>query len=165
MIDRKNVTMRPLRQEDASFLRSIFLDNDEYYDIFFDSERDSSEWNNRVAHFIKQTSIRHFIVEADGTPVGWLSYIDEEPAERELGILVVNKENLHCGYGAKSLSWLIGKSKAENIHTLSLNVNQSNNRAIRFYKRFGFEIMAEEIIPQCNEAINVHQYKMKLSFL
>jgi len=165
MIDEKNVTMRPLRQEDASFLRSIFLDNEEYYDIFFDSERDLSEWNNRVAHFIKQTSLHHFMIEADCIPVGWLSYIDEEPAERELGILVISKEHLHHGYGAKSLSWLIEKSKAENIHTLSLNVNQSNNRAIRFYKRFGFEIIAEEIIPQCNEALNVHQYKMKLSLL
>ena len=42
-----------------------------------------------------------------------------------------------------------------------LNVNQTNTRAIRFYQKFGFEIIGAEIIPQCNEAVNLAQYKMK----
>ena len=113
--------------------------------------------------FISQTDIRHFVVEADCGPVGWLSFVDEGESERELGILVIRKENLRCGYGAKSLLWLIEKSRKEHIHTLLLNVNQSNIRAIQFYKQFGFEIVAEEIIPQCNDAANLAQYKMKMA--
>ena len=56
----------------------------------------------------------------------------------------------------------IEKCKEENVEKIILNVNQSNTRAIKFYKNFGFEIYAEEIIPQCNEAINLAQYKMQL---
>ena len=159
----KNVTIRPLRQGDAGFLCSIFKGNEQYYDIFFDSEWDLSVWEDRVTRFISQTDIRHFVVEADCGPVGWLSFVDEGRSERELGILVISKENLRCGYGAKSLSWLIEKSRKEHIHTLLLNVNQSNIRAIQFYKQFGFEIVAEEIIPQCNDAVNLAQYKMKMA--
>lgn len=160
-----NVTLRPLQQGDAAFLCSIFKDNAEYYNIFFDSECDLSEWSKRVGHFIRQDDITHLIIEAEGHPVGWLSYFDEEPHIRELGILVISSENRHRGYGAISLSWLIETSTADNIHTLSLNVNQNNTHAIQFYRRFGFEITAEEIIPQCNDAIDLPQYKMKLSMI
>ena len=38
-----------------------------------------------------------------------------------------------------------------------------NEKVLDFYKKFGFEIYAEEIIPQCNDAINLAQYKMKLA--
>lgn len=161
----ETITIRPLRQEDAAFLYSIFKDNMEYYYIFFDSETSVSKWENRVKRFIEQGQICHFIIEANNTAVGWLSYIDLELTEREIGILVIKKEHLHCGYGAKSLLWLIEKSKADNVRRLLLNVNQNNTRAIQFYKKFGFEIFAEEIIPQCNDAVNLAQYKMKLDLI
>jgi len=157
-----NVSIRSLQQQDAEFLCSIFKDNTEYYEIFYDSETSLLEWENRVAFFIKQNKISHFIIEKENNAVGWISFLDIEPSERELGILVLKKEYIHCGYGAQSLLWFIKKSKAENVHRVLLNVNQSNDRAIEFYKSFGFEIFAEEIIPQCNDTINLAQYKMQM---
>ena len=157
--------IRPLRQADAPFLCSIFNDNIEYYEIFFDSCDSAEEWEKRVRCFLNQNVVRHFVMEADGEKIGWLSYLDTAPAERELGILVVIRENLGRGYGAESLSWLIEQSRADGMRNLLLNVNQSNTRAIRFYQKFGFKIFGEEIIPQCNEAVNLAQYNMKLSLL
>ena len=155
--------IRPLQQDDAAFLCSIFKDNAEYYDIFFDSENTLAEWNNRVANFLNQNQVNHFIMEVNSNKVGWISFADAESRERELCILVISKEYLRSGYGSQSLSWLIEKSKADKMHGLLLNVNQSNNRAIQFYEHFGFEIVGEEIIPECNEAVNLAQYKMRLS--
>lgn len=43
-----NIVIRSLQQEDAMFLCSIFKDNAEYYEIFFDSENTLSEWEHRV---------------------------------------------------------------------------------------------------------------------
>ena len=163
MINETSITIRPLLQTDSAFLCSIFQDNAEYYEIFFDSETSLSEWNNRVMHFLNQCVVHHFIIEANGTAVGWISYTDTEQGERELCIFVISEEHLRCGYGSQSLSWLIEKSKTENMQNLLLNVNQSNSRAIQFYQKFGFEIYAEEIIPECNEAVNLAQYKMRLS--
>ena len=156
------MNVRPLQQKDAEFLCSIFKDNEEYYEIFFDSANTLSEWNDRVEHFLGQTVVNHFIIEINDKRVGWISFADTEFAERELCILVISKEHLRCGYGTQGLSWLINKSRADNMQALLLNVNQSNNRAIQFYQHFGFEVVGEEIIPECNEAVNLAQYKMRL---
>ena len=139
------IAIRPLQPEDAAFLCSIFKDNKEYYEIFFDSANTLSEWCNRVIRFLSQNVVSHYIIEANSVPVGWISFSDTDAAERELCILVINKENLRCGYGKQCLSWLIEKSKAE------------GNR------NFGFIIFAEEIVPECNEAVNLAQYRMRLS--
>lgn len=157
--------IRPLRQDDASFLCSIFKDNTEYYEIFFDSGNTLPEWNNRVKGFLNQSVVSHFVMEANNKEVGWISFLDVESAVRELCILVISKEYLRCGYGTQSLSWLIEKSKADDMHSLLLNVNQNNKRAIQFYQKLGFEIVGEEIIPECNEAVHLAQYKMKLSLV
>lgn len=154
--------LRPLLESDAEFLCSIFKDNLEYYNIFFDSESDVSEWRRRIEHFIRREKIYHWIIEADNIPVGWFSYTDENEGERDIGILVIKKEHLRKGYGKKSLEKFIADCREKNIHTVYLSVNQDNERAICFYKKMGFEIYDEEIIPQCNEAINLAQYKMKL---
>lgn len=156
------MNVRPLQQKDAEFLCSIFKDNAEYYEIFFDSANTLSEWNDRVERFLGQTAVNHFIMEINDKKVGWISFADTESAERELCILVISREYLRCGYGTQGLSWLINKSRADNRQALLLNVNQSNHRAIRFYQHFGFDVIGEEIIPQCNEAVNLSQYKMRL---
>lgn len=157
--------IRPLQQDDADFLCSIFKDNAEYYEIFFDSANAPSEWSNRVRRFLNQNEVKHFIIEANTHKVGWISFTDTESAERELCILVISREHLRCRYGTQGLSWLIEKSKTDNMYSLLLNVNQNNVRAIQFYKNFGFEIIGEEIIAECNDAINLAQYKMRLSLM
>lgn len=162
MKSKENFIIRSLKQEDAEFLCAIFKDNTEYYEIFYDSETNVCEWEERVGLFINQNRIFHYVIEDENNGVGWFSYLDISSTEREIGILVIKKEYLHCGYGAKTLLWFIEKCKEENVEKIILNVNQSNTRAIKFYKNFGFEIYAEEIIPQCNEAINLAQYKMQL---
>ncbi len=158
----KKFNVRALKQEDAKFLCSIFKDNEEYYKIFFDSESNLLNWEKRVERFIKQNDIRHYIIESNNISIGWLSFSDEKSTTREVGIFVIDKENLHSGYGTQGLSWLIDKCKKDGIQAITLSVNQDNTRAIRFYQKFGFRIFDEEIIPYCNEATDVAQYKMKL---
>ena len=157
--------LRPLNKSDAEFLCSIFKDNQEYYNIFFDSESEVSEWERRIEIFLKNNGIHHFIIEEE-VPVGWFSYLDcPDQGEREVGILVIKKDFLHCGYGKKTFLEFFEICKKDHIHTILLSVNQNNERAINFYKKLGFEIYAEETIPQCNETINLEQYKMKLNLV
>jgi len=154
--------IRPLQPSDARFLCSIFSGNDEYYNIFFDPETDISEWEIRVGHILSDQNTHHFIIENDHEPVGWFSFEDLSDTECSIGIIVVKREHLHCGYGREALLWLTDRCRKRGAATLTLNVNQNNNRAIRFYRQFGFTIYAEEIIPECNDAVNLKQYKMKL---
>lgn len=159
---KSNISIRPLQSGDGAFLCSIFKDNRQYYQIFHDPEARVSAWEQRVNRFIQQDQINHCIITSDDTSVGWLSYYDAEADEREIGILVIKAEFLSLGYGAAALCWLIEKRRKEHKSSLVLNVNQDNKRAIRFYRQFGFVIIGQEIIPQCNDAIDLAQYKMKL---
>lgn len=156
------VTIRPLQQTDSAFLCSILQNNEEYYQIFFDPEDDPTEWARRVKRFLTQNEVQHFIIEAKGEPMGWISYADAEDKSRELCILVIHPAHLRSGYGAQALLWLIEKSRKDKLQALLLNVNQSNARAIQFYQQFGFAIYAEEIVPECNDATDLAQYKMRL---
>ena len=156
----QNVFMRPLLQTDAGFLCSIFQDNEEYYHIFYDSANSIAEWENRVTRLLSQDVVKHFIIEAEGIPVGWLSYSVLSPDAWELDILVLKQEFLHRGYGSAALSWLIHQCTGSCASSITLNVNKENARAIHFYQKFGFRIVEEQIIPECNDAVNLIQYKM-----
>ena len=160
---KQNLIMRPLQQNDAAFLCSIFADNAEYYQIFHDSETCVAQWEARVSRFIRQKEVAHYILQDGERKVGWLSFSDLSPEARELDILVICREYLRCGYGSAALSQLLEKCREEAVASIVLNVNQSNGRAIRFYEKFGFEICGEEIVPECNDAIDLAQYKMKLN--
>ena len=159
------ITIRPLRPGDGAFLCSIFKDNADYYNIFYDSETSVYAWEQRVLRFIQQKQICHRIIEADNSAIGWLSFSDLSQTERELDILVLKKDHLGQGYGASTLSWFLKLCKDDHINSVFLNVNQANIRALRFYQAFGFRILAEEIVPQCNDAQNLAQYRMGLQFL
>ena len=159
-----NVNIRPLQLDDAEFLCSIFKENTEYYHIFFDSEACIDAWQERVNRFLSQTDISYRIITANNMPVGWFSYMKADQNSFEIGILVLKPAYLGQGYGAAALRWIIDKVRSEDCNCLFLNVNQSNTRAISFYQHFGFEICGEEIVPQCNDAENLPQYKMRLQF-
>jgi len=157
------ITFHPLTQKDAPFLCSIFKDNAEYYQIFFDPANTLQEWDCRVARFLTQDSVRHHIIAANRNPVGWLSYYDEENGLRELCILVLHPHFLGMGYGSQSLRLLIDSAKADRRSGLLLHVAANNTRAIRLYQKHGFEITGKEIIPECNDAVNLAQYIMQLN--
>lgn len=157
--------LRPLNKADAEFLCSIFKNNEEYYNIFFDPETDVSQWERRIDFFLNNNGIHHFIIEEEKIPVGWFSYLDCPDQEREVGILVIKKDFLYCGYGKKTFEEFFEMCRADKVHTIFLSVNKDNERAIKFYKKFGFEIYSEEVIPQCNDGIDVEQYKMKLKLI
>lgn len=159
----QTITMRPLHQGDGAFLRSIFKDNAEYYAIFYDPEDRISAWEERVAHFTVQSQVHHQIIETDHTPIGWMSFSQLSQTEWELDILVLHKAYLHQSYGTAAISHFLQLCRNERVKTVTLNVNQSNTRAIRFYEKFGFQIIAEEIVPECNDAVNLAQYKMQLA--
>lgn len=105
MKNRGNFIVRSLQHGDAEFLCSIFKDNTEYYEIFYDSETNVREWEERVALFINQNKVSHFVIEEENNGVGWMSYLDISSKEREIGILVIKKnicvvdmvQKLFCG--------------------------------------------------------------------
>ena len=94
MMPKALICLRPLQRSDAAFLCSIFRDSKEYYQIFFDPADTIAEWEQRIDRFLNQTEVQHYIIEANRSPVGWISYSDITTQERELCILVLHKNFL-----------------------------------------------------------------------
>ena len=155
------IIFRPLQQGDGPFLCSIFRGNQEYYAIFHDPEDRTWAWEERVSRFLQQ-QVRHFILEAGQSGIGWLSCSDLSQTERELDILVLKREYLGRGYGTAALSGFLQQCREDGVRSVVLNVSKSNTRAIRFYDRFGFAVVAEQIIPECNDATDLVMYQMRL---
>ena len=154
--------LRPLEESDGEFLCSIFANNEEYYKIFYDPEKNADNWSKRIITFLKNKLWKHYIVMIEGNkPIGWFGYIDEEKT-RTLIIIVFKKEFNHLGYGSKVMSDFIDDCKKSNVTTIFVNVNEDNIKAINFYKKFGFEIYDMEIAV-CNDKMENKELKMKLT--
>ena len=154
--------LRKIQPSDAEFLCSIFKDNEEYYNIFFDSETRVSEWEKRIQLNMTHEEWQHFIIVEDEVDVGWLAWECTSKEEWDLIIIVIKREFLSKGYGTKAFSEFIEKARQDGVKRIFLYVNADNPRAIRFYEKFGFVIYDKEIVPESNEKINNEEYKMKL---
>lgn len=154
--------VRKLDVSDAEFLCSIFADNKEYYDIFFDSETSVERWTERIERFLTYKEWNHYIITNEsGHSVGWFAYEDQGHV-RTLIILVIKKEYCNKGYATKTMSMFLDDCKECNVEVVELNVNEDNCRAINFYKKFGYQIYDLEVIPESNDKKNNREYKMKL---
>lgn len=154
--------LRKIQPTDAEFLCSIFRDNEEYYNIFFDSETRVSEWKKRIRWNLTHEEWKHFVIVENGLDVGWLAWECTNAEERNLIIVVIKREFLHKGYGSKAFAEFIGQAKQDGVKRLFLNVNANNQRAIRFYEKFEFAICDKMIVPESNDKINNEEYVMKL---
>jgi len=88
-----------------------------------------------------------FVLEENNEAIGFVGIELNYPEENKLRIhkiyLLPEKQGL--GLGKVMINFLIQKGKELNCVSLHLNVNRFNN-AVEFYKRIGFEIIAEEDI-------------------
>ncbi|MGE0046818.1 MAG: N-acetyltransferase family protein, partial [Hyphomonadaceae bacterium] len=62
---------------------------------------------------------------------------------RELHRLYVVQEAKGAGVADALMRWTIEQAKAQGADTLYLGVYQGNERAQRFYARYGFEVVGE----------------------
>ncbi|MGL6175168.1 MAG: GNAT family N-acetyltransferase [Cellulosilyticaceae bacterium] len=154
--------LRKLDVSDAEFLCSIFADNKEYYDIFFDSETKVEKWEERIKHFLTHEEWKHYIVTNNSNQsVGWFAY-EQQANIRTLIIIVIKKEYCNKGYATNVMSMFIEDCKKCGVESVELNVNEDNSRAINFYKKFGYQVYDLEVIPESNDKKDNREYKMKL---
>ena len=76
----------------------------------------------------------------------------------EVGIFIGSKDHLNKGYGTEAMSLLIDYGfKALNLHNIQLRVYSFNERAIKSYKKIGFEIIGNrrEALRRGNELYDI----------
>lgn len=87
------------------------------------------ELNNPLAHY--------FVVENDGEVVAYCG-IYRILDEGHITNIAVKPEYQQQGVGTKLLTEVLEMSRSSGIVQVTLEVNEHNERAIKFYEKFGF---------------------------
>jgi putative acetyltransferase len=129
--------------EDAGWIAEA--ENDEeaakYWEAFPRTEHEFKQQINKV---LKEGREKTIVAELDGEPVGRVDVCPETGRCRhaaELGIFV-RREHWGKGVGRALMREAIKLAKKLGLRKLWLTTTEGNERAIRLYKKFGFEIEA-----------------------
>ncbi len=92
----------------------------------------------------------YYLVTLDTIPIGYSAWIPEQDAFAKVSKFYLLHQYHGKGYAQQMMLFLEAEAKRHGRHTLWLQVNRKNHRAIRFYLKCGFHISRdryEEIGP------------------
>lgn len=80
------------------------------------------------------------IADLDGQPVGFLAAVISAEAQARVLMFAVAAGFRDRGIGTQLMNTFLQVAGNRGIRRIELEVRQSNERGIRFYRRYGFEI-------------------------
>lgn len=120
-------------------------DSERLYEILC-SSLDESYDPAMLSYFHMQWPGGQFVAcDHAGRPIGFLSSSKINPAHAKIMLFAVDRNYRSMGAGAALLIRLKQAAMMNGIIHLSLEVRQSNMRAVNFYKRHGF--VPTEVLP------------------
>ena len=102
-------------------------------------ENDKMTRNCFFDEFNQNTRKYYVAVDENNIPVGYIGVFDSFDDYNIIGIAVDNNYQKK-GIGSLLLQKVIEEAKLNNIKSLSLEVDEKNEKAINFYKNKGFEV-------------------------
>lgn len=150
MLEGKNVTLRPIDRKDTdkiiywrnqSFVRERFI----YQEPF--TKESHEKW---LKQMVNTGRVQQFIIcskcseneQRKILPIGsiYLKDIDLRNGKAEFGIFIGEKKSLGKGYGTEAAKILLNYAFQDlKLHKVMLRVFASNKRALKCYKKVGFE--------------------------
>ncbi|HLS83123.1 MAG TPA: GNAT family N-acetyltransferase, partial [Arenimonas sp.] len=139
-----NIRLRPARPDDLDLLRRW----DEEPHVVASDPNDDWGWETELAR--NPDWREQLIAELDGRPIGFIEIIDPareeehywgdiEPDLRALDIWIGEPDCLGRGYGTEMMRQALARCFADPaVSAVLIDPLQSNDDAIRFYRRLGF---------------------------
>jgi ribosomal protein S18 acetylase RimI-like enzyme len=170
-----NITIEPVEQADVKTLGDISKKT--FYDTFFEHNTaedmqlflDTTFNLESLQQELSDKSNKFFFAKSDGEIAGYLKLSDnKKPAALEnINALEISRiycltEKLGQGIGKTLLTFAIELAKNSNKETVWLGVWEHNQKAIGFYKSFGFQKFSEHIFMVGADAQT--DWLMKLDF-
>lgn len=87
---------------------------------------------------LKNPFARHYVYEKDHFIIGFISSIFDGTSLEILNF-VIDRNYQSLGYGSKLLAFLLDELISFELHDVSLEVRNSNQKAISLYEKFGFK--------------------------
>ncbi len=83
----------------------------------------------------------YYLIYDNNKPIGYIGLqIDKVNCEMILSKLYILKYSRGKGFGTKAMDLIINRAIELKIGKISLTVNRKNEKTIKLYKRYGFEI-------------------------
>lgn len=139
-----------IKPGDTSNIRAInILSNAIYKDIYADYMPISHinfyiEEYQSVGAIEKQLEhgSEYYLIQMDQEFVAYLG-IEYEESILKLSKLYVLPEYRKAGIGKEAMELVFDAAKNRNLQTIQLIVNRNNNKAIKYYQKWGFNIIDE----------------------
>lgn len=89
---------------------------------------------------------RSWMININGRDIGYLGFISDEQDHltNEFFIVIGETSEWRKGHGRGAMEWLFRKAKTLGLTELTGQVLGNNKRALAFYERLGFRVVAEQ---------------------
>lgn len=147
------INIRPIPVTEAPLLSTIA--KRAFYDTFTgtcteeDMQSFLEEYYNeaRLAKEIEQAGSHYYFVEVDNNPAGYIQYMEDYSGlplmkkckALELKRIYLLKEYQGLGVAQQMMDFVIEQARNGGYEVLWLGVWEHNNRAKKFYEKYGFE--------------------------
>jgi RimJ/RimL family protein N-acetyltransferase len=150
--------IRPLAEDDAEallrFYQGLSAETTHFYQPY--SERTPEQMEKVVQRAASGQDVARVLVTASGEIVGHGFLSDIEKPEPSFGIGLADGWQSR-GYGPRLMAEVIAEADARpHVQAVILTVNKQNARALRTYRKFGFEVYGE-----CAHRAENDSYRMR----
>ena len=141
------IVTRQATLADCEFVASLF-DNEEYQLWFAENDTPVELWRERFVTYGNEGKHNLIIMDTlrrNSSGIGWLLYeLDGDVCK--LDIIVMRRDLVGTGLGYYAFGVFLSLLP-DNVKKVVLDVQQRNEHAVNFYKRYGFAIVSEEMQP------------------
>ena len=102
--------------------------------------------NSSLQKQIEEQAHQFILLSDDEKTIGFASYSLKKELEKsyQLNKIYINPASQGKGSGKLLIAYIINEIKLLDAKSLQLNVNRHNEKAIAFYKKLGFKVVAEQ---------------------
>src|SRR2546421_8526028 len=142
-MSQKRITIRPLRLEDASDIHEIMHMPNVLWGTSLLPSTTSNFWFNTIEQWVQDERMHVFVADISDKVVGIVSLRVGTGRERHVGDIAMAVHDKYQGQGIGKMLMLTVIDLADNwlnLVRLEMDVYTDNERALRLYKNFDFEI-------------------------
>jgi len=162
-MSQKRITIRPLRLEDASDIHEIMHMPNVLWGTSLLPSTTANFWFHTIEQWVQDERMHVFVADISDKVVGMVSVRVGTGRESHVGDIAMAVHDKYQGQGIGKMLMLTVIDLADNwlnLVRLELDVYTDNERALRLYKKFDFEIEGRKRLDAFRTGSYIDSYMM-----